>query len=510
MINLVIKKTKKIMLCTMIALTMIAQPCLVQAESIGTANTNLSDAENSIDEGIYNLNYNKYEILSNKGETITNFVPKKGMNKDGHFVLIENTKRTLSNSPIDISVVESTLDRTYPGSILLANEDFIKNKPTVITCDRQPIEICVDLPGLASENSLIVENPNYSSISSAIDEIVNKWANKNYSTHSLPTRTQYNEAMVYSKSQIAATLHLDDKQLTDLFNIDFNAVVSGEKQIMIASYKQIFYTASAALPSDPSRLFAPGVTFRDLQRKGVSDTAPPIMVNNVSYGRTIYVKFETTSTSNKVKTAFQALVKGLDANTSPEFEDIYNNSTFTAVVFGGDAQAHNKLISTDYKQIREVLINNSEFSLKNPGYPISFTTAFLKDNALAAIYNTTDYIETKTTEYPHGRLTLATHGAYVARFNVSWDELSFDEDGNEILTHREWEGNDKNRTASYSVVLPLSGNIRNLHVVARECTGLAWEWWRTLVDEENILLSGNTVVSIGGTTLNTSAHITYN
>lgn len=498
------KNIKKAIVCSVVSLAMISQPITMFADS-----TNL-EVNSDIDNGIYNLNYNKYEVLANQGEHISNYIPKKGTNKNGTFVVIENTKKSISNSPIDISVVESTIDRTYPGAILLANDDFVKNKPTIVTCERQPMRVSVDLPGLASGNSMVVENPTYANVSATIDSIVNNWACNHSSTHTLPTRTQYNESMVYSKAQIAASLHIDDKQLTNLFSIDFDSVASGEKQIMIASYKQIFYTASAELPSKPSNLFAPGVTFRDLENRGVSNECPPIMVNNVSYGRTIYVKFETTSRSSQAKAAFQALIKGIKVGASSEFEHIYKNTTFTAVVFGGDSATHNKIISTDYDQIKNIITNNSAFSLRNPGYPISYTTTFVKDNSLASIHNYTDYIETKITEYTSGKLTLHTNGAYIARFFVDWDELSYDSDGNEILTHKTWNGNGKDRTASFSTVLPLNGNVRNLHVKAIECTGLFWEWWRTVIDERNIKLSGNTITSIGGTTLHPSFHISYN
>lgn len=502
-----LRRARKVSLCTLASLAMLVQP--ITAFALPEMGEQIISDYNDIDYGILGLDYNKIEVLANQGETISNYIPKQGRKEDGTFILIENTKKSLSNSPIDISVVESNLDRTYPGAVLLADQDFLKNKPTIITCERQPITISLDLPGLESENSLVVDNPTYANVSSAVDTIVDKWANNNQETHTLPTRTQYNESMVYSKTQIAASLHMDDKQLSDLFSIDFDSVVSGEKQIMIASYKQIFYTASATLPAKPSDLFAPGVTFEELQLRGVSEEAPPILVNNVEYGRTIYVKFETTSRSIHVKEAFEALIKGIKVGQKAEFDDVYNKSTFTAVVFGGDSKTHNKIISTDYEQIRDVIVNNSEFSLKNPGYPISYTTSFVKDNSVAAIHNTTDYIETKITEYKQCKLKLYTSGAYIARFNVQWDELSYDKKGNEVLTHKTWAGNDRDRTASFSDTILLDGNVRNLTVKAIECTGLAWEWWRTVVNEKNMPLGGTVNVSIGGTTLNPCYNISY-
>ncbi|PDZ70474.1 alveolysin, partial [Bacillus pseudomycoides] len=99
-------------------------------------------------------------------------------------------------------------------------------------------------------------------------------------------------------------------------NIDFNAIANGEKKVMVAAYKQIFYTVSAELPNNPSDLFDNSVTFDELTRKGVSKAAPPVMVSNVAYGRTVYVKLETSSKSKDVQAAFKALIKNQSVEAS--------------------------------------------------------------------------------------------------------------------------------------------------------------------------------------------------
>ncbi|MHC9335889.1 thiol-activated cytolysin family protein, partial [Clostridium perfringens] len=78
------------------------------------------------------------------------------------------------------------------------------------------------------------------------------------------------------------------------------------------SNKTIFYTVISDLPINPSDIFYDSVTFNDLKKKGVSNEAPPLMVSNVSYGRTIYVKLETTSSIKEVQAALKALIKKTD------------------------------------------------------------------------------------------------------------------------------------------------------------------------------------------------------
>ena len=481
-----------------------ALTCFTIAMAMGvTTCTGFAQGLNSeeIDNGIANLNYNKNSVLASSGESIENVVPREGFKANNKFVVVERSKKTLTTSPVDISIIDSVTDRTYPGALQLADESFVENRPNILMCKRKPIDITIDLPGMKKQNTITVQNPTYANVSSAVDELVNNWSDKNSQTHTLPARTQYTESMVYSKSQISNALNVNAKMLENSLGIDFNAVSKGEKKVMIAAYKQIFYTVSAQLPNNPSDLFDDSVTFKELVRKGVSNQTPPLMVSNVAYGRTVYVKLETTSKSKDVQAAFKALIKGQNVDNNSQYKDIYENSSFTSVVLGGDAQEHNKIITKDFDEIRNVIKNNATFSLKNPAYPISYTSTFLKDNSIAAVHNKTDYIETKSTEYSKGKLTLDHSGAFVAQFNVSWDEVSYDENGNEVLTHKVWDGNDRDRTAHFSTTIPIPANAKNIKVLARECTGLAWEWWRTVVNEQDVALAKDINVSIWGTTL---------
>ncbi|PGU48900.1 alveolysin [Bacillus cereus] len=507
----IIKSVKgiKLLACLSIGL------CTINYSSISFAETKTSNSADAtknasgIDTGIGNLKYNNQEVLAVNGDKVESFVPKESTNSNGKFVVVEREKKSLTTSPVDISIIDSVANRTYPGAVQLANKAFADNQPSLLVAKRKPLNISIDLPGMRKDNTITVQNPTYGNVSGAVDELVSTWNEKYSKTHTLPARMQYTESMVYSKSQIASALNVNAKYLDNSLNIDFKAIADGEKKVMVAAYKQIFYTVSAELPNNPSDLFDNSVTFDELTRKGVSNAAPPVMVSNVAYGRTVYVKLETSSKSKDVQAAFKALIKGQGVEASGQYKDIFEDSTFTAVVLGGDAKEHNKVVSKDFNEIRNVIKDNAELSSKNPAYPISYTSTFLKDNATAAVHNNTDYIETTTTEYSSSKMTLDHYGAYVAQFDVSWDEFSYDQNGKEVLTHKTWEGNGQDKTAHYSTVIPLPPNSKNVKVVARECTGLAWEWWRTIINEQNVPLTNEIKVSIGGTTLYPSANISH-
>jgi len=488
---------------------MMNYPIHSYAETVNTSSIIETSNADDINTGISNLNYNNNSILAVSGDKIDSFVPKEGINSNGKFVVIEREKKSLSTSPVDISIIDSMTNRTYPGALQLANQAFADHQPTLLMVKRKPLNISIDLPGLKRENTVTVNNPTFGNVSGAVDELVSNWSDKYSATHTLPARLQYAETMVYSKSQIASALNVNAKVLDNSLGIDFNAIASGEKKIMIAAYKQIFYTVSAEQPNNPADLIDDSVTFNELKRKGISDQSPPVMVSNVAYGRTIYVKLETTSKSKDVQAAFKALLKNANVETSAsaQYKDIFEDSSFTAVMLGGDSQEHNKVVTKDFNEIRSVIKDHAQFNLKNPAYPISYTSVFLKDNAIAGVHNNTDYIETTASEYSKGKISLDHHGAYVAKFFVSWDEFSYDQFGKEVLTHKTWEENNQNKTAHYSTIIPLPPNAKNIRILSKECTGLAWDWWRTIIDEYNVPLSNEIKVSIGGTTLYPTASI---
>ena len=461
----------------------------------------IKNNSDDIDKTIYGLSYDPDKILAYSGENISSFVPAEGHAMSNKYIVVNREKKSISDSTADISIIDSINNRTYPGAIQLANKNLIDNRPDILSCERKPITISVDLPGMTDDGKKVVDLPTNSSVNSSINSLLETWNSKYSSRYTIPTRVSYSDTMVSSKSQLSAMFGCNFSKLNDSLNIDFDSIAKGEKQAMVVAYKQIFYTVSVDAPNRPSDLFGDSVTSNELTLKGVNNSNPPAYVSNVSYGRTIYVKLETTSKSADVKAAFKALIANQNISSNAEYQDILNQSSFTATVLGGGAQEHNKITTKDFSEIANIIKNNSVYSPQNPGYPISYTTTFLKDNSIACTNNKTEYIETTSTEYSDGKIILDHSGAYVAQFEVTWDEVTYDKQGNEVIEHKAWSGNDTDRTAHFNTEIYLKGNARNISVKIKECTGLAWEWWRTVVDEQNIPLVKERTFHVGGTTL---------
>ncbi|MER7960168.1 thiol-activated cytolysin family protein [Streptomyces sp. NPDC096030] len=455
-----------------------------------------------LNDYLYSLSYDKERLLAYQGETVSNIPPTQGEERDGKFIVVTKEKKTLSSPSVDVAVAASD-EKTFPGALLQANAGLMENNPTLISAKRSAATLSVDLPGMSNgDNSIIVDQPTNSSVRSGLNTLLERW-NSQYAPAypNIPAKIQYSESMAYSLSQLKVEFGLAFEKVATPLNINFSAVSSGEKQIQIVHFKQVYYTVAMDAPENPADAFATDVTPEDLQLRGVSDKTPPVYVSNVTYGRSMYIKMETSSKSDKVTAAFSAAVKGVDVKGNTELQSILDDTSFTAVILGGDAGQATTVVSGKPGQLDEIIQKGALYGRLSPGVPISYSTSFLKDNAPAISNNSAEYIQTKATSYNGGAVNIDHSGAYVARFYIHWDELGYDAEGKEVYTPRQWHGNDQNMTAHFSTTIPLKGNVRNLRIRVTEATGLVWEPWRTVYDREMLPLVASRSIKIGGTTL---------
>ncbi len=457
---------------------------------------------NILDEKILELKYDENEILLSKEMGLDSFKPFEEKRENNKYIVIERTEKDLSSNNYDIGIVESVVDRAFPGSLIKANSKLLDNNPDILVANRKPMRFRIDLPGMEKEAEFTVDSPDYINVSSAIEQRVNVWNDKYASKNKIAARTVYKESMIYSKQQMNAKFGFDINKLDKELGIDFEAIYKNDTSVFISELQQIFYTVSSEMPKNPSDTFDDNQSWDDLVKKGVDKKNPPALVNKVAYGRKIYVKLETNSKDTSVKAAFKAAMSGASTDLDMKYKEILKNTNFTVIVLGGGAKEHISVVKcNNLEKVKEIIEQNSEYSRKNPGYPIFYNTIFLKDNVNAKVINMVKYVETTSKEYSGGTIALIHEGAYVAQFRVSWDEISYDDNGNKIVTRKNWSGNSQDRTARFSTEIYLEGNCENIHIFARECTGLAWEWWRTVFDKGNLPLIPKRTCKIGGTTL---------
>ena len=448
---------------------------------------------------LFGLNYDKTNILTRRGEAIENYTNTSTKQQGNEFVVVEKVKKNLSNGSADVAINGN--GDIFLGALFKANQDLLENKPQQISLDRSKGRISVDLPGMVGGDSYVDANPTASGMQEGVNTLLNRWHEKYAAKNPAPARMQYESTSAYSMNQLKAKFGSDFEKVGVNLKIDFEAVNKGEKQVEVVDFKQIYYTANFDAPKNPSDVFAPGVTVDKLKSRGIDEKTPPVYVSSVSYGRQMYVKFETTSKSTELKAAINAVIKGVPIKPESEWARVLKNTTVTVSIVGGNADGAARVVTGTVEDLKKLIQEGATFSTQNPAVPISYKTAFLKDNQVATIQSNTDYIETKVTSYKNGYLNLQHKGAYIARYYVYWDEVTYDKDGVESIRSRQWEDNGKNRTAGFQTELQFKGNVRNIRVKIQEKTGLVWEPWRTVYNRTDLPLVQKRTIINSGTTL---------
>ena len=447
---------------------------------------------------LFGLNYDKLNILTRKGEALENYTNTSTKQQGNEFVVVEKVKKNLSNGSADVAINGN--GDIFLGALFKANQDLLENKPQQISLERSKGRISVDLPGMVGGDSYVDANPTASGMQEGVNTLLNRWHEKYAAKNPAPARMQYESTSAYSMNQLKAKFGSDFEKVGVNLKIDFEAVNKGEKQVEVVDFKQIYYTANFDAPKNPSDVFASGVTVDQLKARGIDEKTPPVYVSSVSYGRQMYVKFETTSKSTELKAAINAVIKGVPIKPESEWARVLKNTTVTVSIVGGNADGAARVVTGTVEDLKKLIQEGATFSTQNPAVPISYKTAFLKDNQVATIQSNTDYIETKVTSYKNGYLNLQHKGAYIARYYVYWDEVTYDKDGIESIRSRQWEDNGKNRTAGFQTELQFKGNVRNLRVKIQEKTGLVWEPWRTVYNRTDLpLVQKRTIVNSGTT-----------
>lgn len=464
-----------------------------------TENEAKTDYTAELNNYLFGLNYDKLNILTRKGEALENYTNTSTKQQGSEFVVVEKVKKSLSNGSADVAINGN--GDIFLGALFKANQDLLENKPQQISLDRSKGRISVDLPGMVGGDSYVDANPTASGMQEGVNTLLNRWHEKYAAKNPAPARMQYESTSAYSMNQLKAKFGSDFEKVGVNLKIDFEAVNKGEKQIEVVDFKQVYYTANFDAPKKPSDVFASGVTVDQLKARGIDENTPPVYVSSVSYGRQMYVKFETTSKSTELKAAINAVIKGVPIKPESEWARVLKNTTVTVSIVGGNADGAARVVTGTVEDLKKLIQEGATFSTQNPAVPISYKTAFLKDNQVATIQSNTDYIETKVTSYKNGYLNLHHKGAYIARYYVYWDEVTYDKDGVESIRSREWEHNGQNRTAGFQTELQFKGNVRNLRVKIQEKTGLAWEPWRTVYNRTDLPLVQKRTIINSGTTI---------
>jgi thiol-activated cytolysin len=456
-----------------------------------------------IDQYISSLQYDPRQLLSVVPDGTTSSLPVKERQTDNKGVIIcTKTKHTLKKNLDEVAILNPGAGVVFPGALIQADEAMMEGRPTPITLPRAPVTLSIDLPGL-SDLSGTVQADN-SSVQAFMNTKLEEWNKKSSSQGYVNAARSFLQiTKSYTSQQVALDLGFNAKWAAGSASAQVGVSSTTEQSVVVAYYKQVFYTVTMNSPTTPSSVFSDSVTLEEIQRSFTRD-CPPAYVRSVDYGRILLIKMESKKldTSVNLKGAFeQATSAGVTVggNLAATYKEIIDNSTFTVLAIGGGAQSPTQMFngSAQLKGLQDYIAKDATYRRDNPGKPIAYIIAFLKDNAFARMGNSTEYTETECVRYNNGFVRLVHDGGYVAKFEVTWSEP--DSKGN--LVNKAWGSGEK--TAGYSYQQDLPGDAQGVRIKAWAATGLLWDPWGEIM---NIALAGpdNKTYRARGTTLNRS------
>ena len=460
----------------------------------------------SVSQYLAGLTYDPRVVLSVTPDGSTTAIPVKERTGSNNAVIISTkTKTSLSKNLNEVALLSPSTGVVFPGALILANEQLMDGQPTPISLARGACTLSIDLPGLKDPSGTFV--PTYGSVQKFVNAKLEEWnAGAARDGYVNAARSMLNIAQAFSSQQVSLELGFSAKWASGNASAQLNTSSSSEHSVVVAYYKQVFYTVTMNTPEPASGVFADTVTTEEAMAVFSADN-PPGYVRSVDYGRILMVKMEssTVDTSANLKGAFEQATSGgvtAGGELKAKYESIIRNSTFTVLALGGGAetpiQLFNGAADGELRGLKEYIQKDATFRRDNPGMPVAYQAAFLKDNRFAAMGFTTDYTETQAIRYPNGFVKFHHSGGYVAKYEVTWTEA--DGSGN-YTQNRSWESGHK--TAGYSGQVDIPGDARNVRLKAWAATGLVWDPWGEIF---NVALEGpdNKCYRAKGTTLNRS------
>lgn len=463
--------------------------------------------KNEINNFIYGLSYDPKKLLAIPGEASTTSEPFfKEENTENQYILSTNSPKNITSELYDISLLNGIEGAIYPGSLVRVNQDLAFGRPSPVSFERAPISLNINLPGLKKENKINVINPIYSEITSLINQSIDLWLSQN--DYSIISKQQFTVSDFYSDKQVSLELGFDLNWAPVDLKTKLKINNKNTKSCVIAMYKQIFYTITLDPPSSPGDFFKEDINLDSL--KNIINNENPLgYVRSVDYGRMFFVKIESSviDSHHNIKEILKLTLddKNINQTLTNDQKEILKNSTINVISLGGNAtQAAKVLTCSNLDELKTIIKENAELTKSNLGTPISYTVAFAKDNSVATIMSSTNYVEKQYEIFDKTSFSFEHTGGYIAEFILDCKKRTIDEKGN--LTLEPFHRTTGKITAPFKKSFDLSGCYTDFVIRAGENSALVWDKWegRTSwreIFKTNLKPSSTKKIKIWGTTL---------
>jgi len=166
---------------------------------------------------------------------------------------------------------------------------------------------------------------------------------------------------------------------------------------VVQRYYDISFETNFSTNQEPADFFSDKVNVDEIYIS-IGDTVanPPAYIKSISYGRILLLFIESESSQKDLTAALEATFSSGTAkgqiNISAGERAAIENSKINLLSLGGSAGATVKLLSGNkLDSLIVYLQEGANFSKNSPGYPITYTARYLKNNEAAKLSYTTNY-----------------------------------------------------------------------------------------------------------------------
>lgn len=307
------------------------------------------------------------------------FVEEVSKEREGNTDECTVSKYKMAPGFSEMILLDPTSDVIYPGA-MLKGESIPTGEYIGITGGRAPITLSVSLESLNGKPSVVIENPNISTVREGVKEMLQQGV-----TGSASAKVNFTTEEVYSEEHLNIALGASYTKGKNSVSGSFNFSSSEKKYKYVVKYLQVYYTIDLTIEDSRN----PGKLFTEVPQL---NSTSPVIVSSVKYGRMLLYTVETNENWSDTHAAFNAAFANGSAGGSGEHESFWNSSTVKALVIGGSSGDAAKVV-TGPQGVYDYITEGGEYSIDSPGAPLGYTLRYIREGfpianvVLASEYN---------------------------------------------------------------------------------------------------------------------------
>lgn len=357
-----------------------------------------------------------------------------------HHCINETMPFTLNNNDVKFQYA------IYPGSLIMLDRHFPTKNPKRLDVERKQLGYIVDLPGM---NKSFQIEPHWADYYVSLDNVIKSW----FDTKKYYGRVSNRRIFVQNKDQLSCEF---DNKIVSWLDINYEAIEKGEQLSVVYQVFWTYYKVDLNSTFHASDIYGSSVTKSELASKRANANYSTKMVTSASYGITFYLVLTTSIMSPQA----HIIMKEGHENAYQYLSDLKMKVAF---IEGGSIGFKSFLLrKKTIQEVRDTMNSPwKPFKLREARL-ISYTMKEIKDDGLPSeITTTTEYLRK-----PRNRVLQLKHiGKYRLKLYIQWEEISWDEQGNEVLTKKFWGQNDFEKKSIVEEII-FSDNSKNLMIKA--------------------------------------------